>query len=249
MVWAPVRRGLALGVLAGLVAAVFAFLVGEPLVQDAIDLEERAAAAHAGPTFAPAHLSDVAVSRDAQRGGLFLGNALYGMAMGVVFAAAFLLVRGRGRPRTDWQLATRLAGCAFVVLVLVPFLKYPANPPAVGDPDTIGERTVLYLVLLAGTALAVLAAARAGRAAERRREEPWRRPVAALATFALVTGGLAVALPGVDEVPEGFPASLLWEFRLSSLGTQAVFWTVLGVGYGIAADRAGRGRLVPAAAG
>lgn len=247
MVWAPVRRGLALGVLAGLVAGVFAFVVGEPLVQDAIDIERRAAAAHAGP-FVPAHLSDVAVTRDAQRGGLFLGNALYGLAMGVVFAAAFLLVRGRGRPRSDWQLATRLAACAFVVLVLVPFLKYPANPPAVGDPDTIGERTALYLVLLAGTALAVLAAVRAGRVAERRGEEPWRRPVAGLATFVVVAGGLAVALPGVDEVPGGFPASLLWEFRLSSLGTQAVFWTVLGAGYGIAAERAGRGRLVPAVA-
>lgn len=240
MDWAPVRRGLILGVLAGLLAGLFAFVVGEPHVQDAIDIEERKAAAHAGLTFVPAHISDVIVSRDAQRGGLFLGNALYGVAMGIVFGVAFLLVRGRGRPRSDWALATLMAACAFVALVLVPFVKYPANPPAVGDPSTIGERTLLYLVLLVGGALAILAAVRAGRAAERSGDEPWRRPLAMLLTFTGVVGGLVIGLPGVDEVPEDFPASLLWEFRLSSLGTQAIFWSTLGIGFGIASDRAAR---------
>ena len=122
----------------------------------------------------------------------------------------------------------------------MPFLKYPANPPAVGDPDTIGERTAYYLVLLLGGVVACVAAARAGRAAEGSGPEPWRRPVAALATFVVLVAVLVAGLPGVDEVPDGFPASLLWEFRLSSLGTQATFWAVLGVGFGIASDRATR---------
>ncbi|WP_372791698.1 CbtA family protein [Paraconexibacter sp.] len=241
MVWAPVRRGLALGVIAGLLAGLFAFLVGEPLVQDAIDIEESKAAAHASLTFIPAHISDLVVSREAQRGGLFLGNVAYGIAMGVIFSAVFLLVRGRGRPRSDWHLSVLVAGSAFVALALVPFIKYPANPPAVGDPDTIGERTWLYLTLLVGGALAVLAAVRVGRIAERGGAgEPWRRPVAMLLTFAGLVLVLVVALPDVDEVPANFPASLLWKFRLSSLGTQAVFWSALGIGYGIAAERAAR---------
>jgi len=243
MDWAPIRRGLALGALAGLLAGLFAFVVGEPLVQDAIDIEEQKAAAHASVTFVPAHISDVVVSRDAQRGGLLLGNVLYGVAMGVVFSVVFVLVRGRGRQRSDWALATLVAGCAFVALALVPFLKYPANPPAVGDPDTIGERTLLYLVLLAGGALAILAAVRAGRTAERTGAEPWRRPLAMLLTFAGLIAVLLIALPAVDEVPSDFPASLLWEFRLSSLGTQAIFWAALGAGYGIAAERAARAGL------
>jgi len=240
MDWAPVRRGLALGALAGLLAGLFAFVVGEPLVQDAIDIEEQKAGAHAGLTFLPASISDVVVSREAQRGGLFLGNALYGVAMGVVFGVVYLFSRGRGRPRSDWALATLIASCAFLALALVPFLKYPANPPAVGDPDTIGERTLLYLVLLVGGVLAIVAAIRAGRAAERPGGEPWRRPLAMLLTFAGVVGVLLLALPGVDEVPRDFPASLLWEFRLSSLGTQAIFWSALGIGFGVASDRAAR---------
>lgn len=240
MIWAPVRRGLALGVLAGLLAGVFAALVGEPRVQDAIDIEQHKASAQAALTFVPAHLGDVVVSRDAQRGGLFLGTVLYGLAMGGVFAAVFVGLRGRGRPRPDWVLATRIAAAAFAVLVLVPFVKYPPNPPAVGRADTIGERTWLYLALLVGGACACVAAARAGRIAERGGPEPWRRPLVAGATFVGLVGVLWLGLPGIDEVPGDFPASLLWEFRLSSLGTQAVFWAVLGTGYGVAADRAAR---------
>ena len=57
-----------------------------------------------------------------------------------------------------------------------------------------------------------------------------------------VAGGLALALPGIQEIPKDFPATLLWGFRLSSLGTQAVLWAALGVGFGIA-------RCAPPAAG
>ncbi len=240
MTWAPIRRGLAVGVLAGLLAGLFAFLVGEPLVQDAIDLERSGAVANAGPTFVPAHISDVVVSRDAQRGGLVLGNVLYGVAMGVVFSAVFLIVRGRGRARSDWHLSLVIAACAFLALVALPFVKYPANPPAVGDPDTISDRTAYYLILLAAGALSVLAAIRVGRLAEAAGREPWCRPLAMVSTFFLLAVVLVLAMPDVDEVPAGFPASLLWEFRLSSLGTQLVFWATLGIGYGIAADRAAR---------
>lgn len=240
MIWASVRRGLAVGVLAGLIAGAFAYLVGEPLVQDAIDIEESKAAAHAGLTFLPAHISDLEVTRGGQRGGLLLGTVLYGLAMGLVFGAVFLLARGRGRARSDWTLALLIAGCAFVVLVLIPFLKYPANPPAVGDPETISDRTGAYLALLAGGALSVLAAVRVGRLAETTGEEPWRGPLAMLLTLAGLATLLILVLPDVDEVPADFPASLLWQFRLSSLGTQTIFWAALGIGFGIAADRAAR---------
>lgn len=242
MVWTLVARGLVVGVLAGLLAGAFAFVVGEPLVQDAIDIEE-AGSAHASLQFIPAHISDWAVSRDQQRGGLFLATALYGVAVGGVFGVIFATLLGRGRERSPYQLATRLATALFVAIVLVPFLKYPANPPAVGNPDTIGDRTIYYVVLLVGSALAMLAAARVSWSVPDD-AVPWRRPLFAGATFVGLAGLLCVALPGVSEIPAGFPAQLIWEFRLSSLGTQAVLWTALGVGYGILSHRAAR---VPAA--
>ncbi len=237
MVWALMRRGLAAGMLAGLLAGAFAFVFGEPLVQDAIDIE-NAASGHASVGFValPAHVSDWVVSRPQQRGGLFLATALYGAAVGGLYAIAFAALRGRGAPRSDWQLATRLAGAIFVAMVLVPFLKYPANPPAVGDPDTIGARTEYFLVMLVGSLLAMLAAVRVwwsigGRPA------PWTRPLLAGATFIAVAGGLALALPGVQEIPKDFPAPLIWEFRVSALGTQAVLWAALGIAFGILSHR------------
>lgn len=242
MVWTLVRRGLVVGVFAGLLAGLFAFVFGEPRVRDAIDIEE-AASAGASLSFVPgpAHIGDWAVSRPEQRGGLFLATALYGIAAGGLFAIAFAALRGRGAQRDDWQLSTRLAGAIFVAIVLVPFVKYPANPPAVGDPDTIGDRTAYYLILLAGSLLAMLAAARVAWSV-RRDAPPWRRPLLGAGTFIAVAGGLALALPGVQEIPADFPAWLIWEFRLSSLGAQAVLWAALGVGFGIASHRAARQR-------
>ena len=237
MVWTLVRRGLVVGAVAGLLAGAFAFVFGEPLVQDAIDIEQ-AASAHARAGTTPlAQVGEWVVSRPEQRGGLFLATVLYGIAAGGLFAIAFATLRGRGSQRSDWELATRLAGAIFVAIVLVPFLKYPPNPPAVGDPDTIGERTAYYVVLLVGSALAMLAAARVMWSL-RPDGAPWARPLAGAGTFVAVAGGLALALPGVQEVPQDFPATLIWDFRLSSLGTQAVLWSALGIGYGIATHRA-----------
>jgi len=237
MVWTLVRRGLVVGVVAGLLAGLFAFVFGEPRVQDAIDIEQ-ARSAHASVSLGPilAHVGDWVVDRDEQRGGLFLATTLYGIAAGGLFAIAFAALRGRGSERSDWQLATRLALAIFVAIVLVPFIKYPPNPPAVGDPDTIGARTGYYVTMLAGSALAMFAAARVWTV--RPDAPPWRRPLAGAGTFIAVAGGLALALPAVDEVPKDFPATLIWEFRLSSLGTQAVLWAAIGIGYGIAMQRA-----------
>ncbi len=236
MVWTLIRRGLVVGALAGLLAGVFAFVFGEPRVQDAIDIE-NAASAHASLVLPLAHVADWVVSRGEQRGGLFLATALYGIAAGGLFSIAFAVLRGRGSQRTDWELSTRLAGAIFIAIVLVPWLKYPPNPPAVGDPDTIGDRTSYYLVLLLGSALAMFAAARVMWSL-RPQAPPWARPLAGAATFIVVAGGLAFSLPAIQEVPKDFPAPLLWEFRLSSLGTQAVLWAALGIGYGIATLRA-----------
>lgn len=239
MVWTLVRRGLVVGAIAGLLAGVFAFVVGEPRVQDAIDIE-NAASARAG--LVPlAQVGEWVVDRDEQRGGLFLASLLYGVAAGGLFAIAFAALRGRGSQRSDWELATRLAGAVFVAIVLVPFLKYPPNPPGIGDPATIGTRTSYYVILLAGCALAMFAAARVMWSI-RPAAAPWARPLAGAATFVVVAGGLALALPGIHEVPARYPATLLWEFRLSSLGAQAVLWASLGVGFGIASHRAAAAR-------
>src|SRR3954464_13640203 len=148
-------RGMLAGLAAGLLAFVFAKLFGEPQVDKAIAFEE----AHSPPsTEAPL------VSRSMQASlGLLTGTLVYAAALGGIFSLVFAAVHGRighARPRTT---AATLALVCFAVIILVPFLKYPSNPPAVGSDDTIGYRTKIYFVMLAISVVAALAALRVRR--------------------------------------------------------------------------------------
>lgn len=134
-------RGLLLGLLAGLVAGAFAFAVGEPRIDDAIALEEAAAAAepahgheHEHEAAGGGHDHGAEVSRGTQKFGLFLATGLYGLAVGGVFALVFAALRGRVGPRSDGGLALAAAGTAFAAVIVVPFLKYPANPRRSATP-------------------------------------------------------------------------------------------------------------------
>ncbi|GIE98698.1 CbtA family protein [Paractinoplanes rishiriensis] len=213
-------RGLLAGLIAGLLAGVFAYTVGEPNVDAAIAIEEAAAGGDH-------HGDEAAVSRDGQRAGLFLATGLYGAAMGGLLATAYTLLRRRLRTPSDTRAALGLAGAALLGIVIVPFLKYPPNPPAVGDPATINQRTISYLALLVIGLVAVWAAVVAART----QQVEWRQAAGAAAAFLVVAGIGYALLPRIDEVGSDFPPSLLWNFRIASLGTQAVLWSVLGLAF------------------
>ena len=227
-------RGMLVGLLAALLAFTFASFFGEPQVGRAIAFESAQARA-AGEPEAPGP-----VSRGVQRtAGLAVGVAMYGVAVGGLFGLAYAVALGRlGRLRSR-ALAGVLALAGFVVVELVPFLKYPANPPSVGDPDTIGRRTLLYLAMLL---LSVLAAWTAGWLARRLlpRLGGWDAALAGVGAFAVIVAVAMAVLPAVDEVPAAFPAGVLWRFRLASLGTQAVLWAGFGLLFGWLTERAER---------
>jgi predicted cobalt transporter CbtA len=214
-------RGLLAGLIAGLLAGVFAYAVGEPKVDAAIAIEQ--AGEPAGE-----HAHDELVSRDGQKGGLFLATALFGTALGGIVATAYTLLRRRLRTGSDTRAALGLTGAGLLGVVLVPFVKYPPNPPAVGNPATIDQRTISYLAIVVIGLVAVWA----GVVAARTQHIEWRRYAAAAAGFLIVVIVGYVLLPAIDEVPATFPPSLLWNFRLASLGTQTILWTVLGLTFG-----------------
>lgn len=245
-------RGMLAGLIAGVLATLFAYFFGEPSVRVAIGLEEAGqhAHGHAHDHGGHGHGDDALVSRDVQSTfGLFTGVALYGVAIGGLFAIAFAVLHGRIgnlRPRLT---ASLLAAGAFVVVVLVPFLKYPANPPAVGQPGTIGDRTSLYFGFLA-LSLVLAGAALAGGRLLVARLGAWSAGWLAAGGYVVAVAVTAWLLPVIDEVPEGFPGSTLWTFRLASLGTHVVLWTALGLTFGALVERSGRvGALSPSSRG
>ncbi|MFE2324086.1 CbtA family protein [Streptomyces sp. NPDC059385] len=233
-------RGMLAGALAGLAAFLVAYLLGESKIDAAIAIEEAGhlAAGHDhGAEEAP-------VSRALQAtAGLGTGVILYGVALGGIAALVFCFALGRiGRfgPRSTAALVT--AGL-FVTVTLVPFFKYPANPPAVGDPDTAARRTALYLMMIALSALLAAGALILGRRLAPKLGN-WNASVVAGLGFVLLVGISYAVLPGINEVPADFPAALIWEFRLASLAIQTALWTTFGLAFGFLAERA----LVPSAA-
>ncbi len=226
MVSGLLLRGLLAGVLAGLLAAVFSFLAGEPSIDRAIAFETAMEQAEAQPS------EPEIVSRSVQRGaGLLTAHIVYGAAIGGLFSLVFALAYGRVTGFDPRALSALLALAGFLAMGLVPELKYPANPPAIGAPETISARTALYFAMLAISLLAMILAATLAQPFAARLG-PWNGVLASAAVFVAVAGLAAVALPPVDEVPVNFPASVLWNFRLASIGARAVLWAALGLAFG-----------------
>ena len=231
MVRSLLLRGLLAGLCAGIVAAGFAYAVGEPQIDRAIAFESHLALAGGH-----AHGSEI-ISRDLQStAGLLVASSLYGFAVGGLFALVFAGLYGRVARTSPARTALWLAAAAFFTVALIPFLKYPANPPGVGGKDTVGTRTELYFAMIAISILAAVAALRSARWLASR----WslaRAVFGGVGVFVVAVVVAALILPGVHEVPGGFPAEALWRFRLSSLGTQLVLWSTIGVVFAFAAQR------------
>jgi hypothetical protein len=235
-------RGMIVGLAAGLLAFAFAYAFGEPQVQAAIDFEDHLAAISHQPAAA------AEVSRGVQRtAGLLTGLLLMGVALGGVFALLFAWAYGRIGRLGARATAALLALGAFVTVTLVPFTKYPANPPGVGSPDTIDRRTVLFVAMICSSLLALVAAARIRRQLLGRLGA-WNATIVAGLAFVAVVAVAELVLPAVHETPPGFPADVLYRFRLASLGINAVLWTAIGLGFGLLAERLLTARAPGAAA-
>jgi Probable cobalt transporter subunit (CbtA) len=228
-------RGMLAGAVAGLLAFGFAFVFGEPQVDLAIGFE-----AHmhhmAGEAAEPELVSRVVQGTI----GLFVGVIVYSCALGGIFALAFAYVYGRIGALGPRGTAAVLAVAGFVALILVPQIKYPANPPSIGEPDTVGIRTALYFTMVALSVIAAVAATSTGKQLARRLGA-WNSALAAGAAYLAVVVAAMLILPPVNEVPADFSAATLWNFRLASLGIEAVLWVALGLAFGFLAER----QLVP----
>lgn len=230
--------GLIAGLCGGLLATGFARVVGEGPVDRAIAFEGQQAKAAGEAEEAPV------VSRAVQKSfGLLTAAVVYGLSLGGLFALAFAAVYGRVGRASPARTSILLSASAFVVIYLVPFVKYPANPPSVGDPDTITKRTVLYLFMILISLLAAIAAVRLrGLLTER-----WSSTTATLvagAGFLLVVVVAGLLLPPIQEVPKAFPAVTLFRFREASIGMQLVLWTTIGLVFAATAQRVMTGQTI-----
>ena len=132
--------------------------------------------------------------------------------------------------------AAILAALSFITVYLVPFAKYPANPPSVGNPDTIGVRTELYFGMMVIAIVAMIAAVSLGRALLDRLGAWNAWTVAGLGFFVLAAAAYLL-LPAINEVPEVFPATLLWQFRTVAFTLQLLLWGGIALLFGYFTER------------
>jgi len=230
--------GLLAGLCGGLLATGFARVVGETQINQAIAFEDSQYKAQGLPPEKPI------VSRSLQSSlGLLTAAVVYGLALGGLFALAFSAAYGRVGRASPARTSILMAAGAFVVLYLVPFIKYPANPPSVGDPDTITKRTALYLIMILISLLAAIAAVRLRKVLSER----WSGTTATLVAgfgYLLVVVVAGALLPAINEVPKTFPAVTLFRFREASIGMQLVVWATIGLVFAATAQRVMAGQTI-----
>lgn len=184
------RRGLAAGAAGGAVSALFVRFVTETQVGFALQFED-ATGIGAGPGQA------AEFSRGTQQWGAMAATLLYGVVLGVVLGVAVAALHHRISSRNEFGRAIRIATGAFVALVVIPGLKYPPNPPTVGDPGTISQRTSDHLLLVGASIVVVFMAFFAWQWFTERGSEGATR-------FLAVGGGMVVVVAALYAI---WPAS------------------------------------------
>jgi hypothetical protein len=238
MVGNLVLRGFIVGIFAGLLAFGWAKLFAEPSIGTAIQFEsaqdEAKAAAAAAAGKQPEAETPEIFSRTVQSGiGLLTGLVVIGAGIGCVLAIMFAFANGRVGDLGPGPTAALLAFLALVSVYVIPSLKYPANPPSVGEPETIKYRTGLYFLMMA-ISIASMMGAYLLRRRLAARLGSWNGSLIAIAAYLVVIGFFFFILPGINEVPPTFPAVTLWNFRIASLSTQIVLWGTVAVMFGYA---------------
>ncbi len=254
-----ILRGVLAGAVAGLLAFAFARIFAEPLISKAIAYQDGRDAAQAvldkaAGLPAPAAGPDI-FSRAIQANlGIGVGMIVFGMAMGALFAVAYTVCLGRTGNLQPRPLALLVAAGGFAGLYLVPFLKYPANPPSIGHPETIRQRGGLYLVMVLAAVVFLILAAWLGRRLQARFGN-WNATLLAAAAYVVAIGVVMAILPPLGHLPynlahfgdhatetplplanahgtisyPGFPADLLFSFRLYSVAAQLILWSAIGL--------------------
>jgi predicted cobalt transporter CbtA len=168
--------------------------------------------------------------------GMGFGVLAFGVAMGALFAVVYCVAYGRVGGLSPRGLSVVLAGAMFLSLYVIPFLKYPPNPPATSLEATIRQRTLLYLLMVVLSVAVFVAAIYLGHRLSAQFGQ-WSATLIGAGAYLVAIAVVMAVLPTIDETPEDFSADVLYEFRLYALGTQLVMWAVIGV---VFASMAGR---------
>lgn len=215
------------GVIAGIILAFLNLGIVEPTIDKAIALEVQKQVS-SGENVDMSALIDY---RYWQKAGAFAGGAIYGAGFASLFGVIFVFARSKLPGKNHKQKAILLAGIMWLVLFFMVALKYPANPPAVGDPETIYYRETLYVGYLMISGLAAL-----GMAVIWIRTRINSKKLIIPLIYAAIMVTAYVVMPSNPDKIE-ISIDLIQTFRILTAITIGVFWGILGIIFGSLWDK------------
>jgi predicted cobalt transporter CbtA len=216
------------GAIAGTILGAVNQVAVEPYIERAIELEMQNTA-QSDQAINPA---EFAAYRFWQKGGEIAAGTILGLSIGSLYGIVFVYTRGSVPGSNNKKKALIIAGIMWFVLFLMPALKYPANPPAVGNPETIYYRQSLYVAFLAISGFSALGLA----LLYRKMGSLNTRKAIIPAVYAAIIAGAYLAMPANPD-PINAPMDLVIGFRITSAITISMFWGLLGVIFGTFWDK------------
>lgn len=213
--------------IAGIILAFLNLGIVEPYIDKAIGLE-IAKQVSSGKNVNMAEMIDY---RYWQKGGAFAGGAIYGAGLASLFGVIFVFARNKLPGKDNKRKALFLAAVMWFVLYFVVALKYPANPPAVGDPGTIYYREVLYVGYIMISGFAAL-----GLAVTWNRIPINSKKIIIPLIYAMIMVTAYLVMPSNPDKIE-ISMDLIHTFRILSALTIGVFWAILGIVFGSLWDK------------
>jgi hypothetical protein len=215
------------GAIAGTILSIINLGLVEPYIDSAITIETQRKISSGENV----DRTELLHYRAWQKGGAIAAGAVYGISLSALFGIVFAYGRNALPGNSNKKKAIFLAGILWFVLYLMVAIKYPANPPAVGDPETIYYRQSLYVGYLAISGFTALALALAWN-----RLQVKQKKIIFPLIYAVV---MIAAYLGMPANPDKISISmeLIQNFRILTALTIGMFWGILAVLFGSLWDR------------
>ena len=217
------------GAIAGTILGLINQLLVEPYIDQAIEIEVQNTVASGEP----ANMDELVQYRLWQKGGEIVAGTILGILVSALFGIVFVYSRDSLPGSNNKKKGLILAGIMFSVLFLIPALKYPGNPPAVGDPETVVYRQSLYIGMLAISGFSALALALLYRATK---HEESKKVIISIIYAAIIAIAFIILPSNPDDIT--IPMDLVMNFRIVSTLTMGIFWGILGITLGSFWDKA-----------
>lgn len=216
------------GAISGTILGILNQIVVEPFVARAIAIEQKNMQ-ESGVMINPLEFASYRIW---QRGGEIAAGTILGLSFGAVFGLVYAYARPHMSGKSDLRRSLFLSSILWLTLFLLPALKYPANPPAVGDPETIYFRQALYLGFISITGFSAIGL---GVLYAKFKDNPRIKYIVPSAFAAIVASAFLLMPPNPDAITA--PMDLVLGFRIASAATMTIFWMLLGLVMGFFWDR------------